>query len=152
MRGTQTRPDQTLGSAPTQYSGGTITWQLPDTSFSPTTRKPLLLYFSNHRAKEAAAGSLPPALVAIARITPSRAVPPANRLDSRPLVASSLLQATSCKLQATNSCLFPGTVCGGSSNSEAEEAYRYHRLVFFFLGKRKKKGTKREEAHHPSPK
>lgn len=149
MRGTQTRPDQTLGSAPTQYSGGTITWQLPDTSFSPTTRKPLLLYFSNHRAEEAAAGSLPPALSP--SLESRRPEQCRRRIDSTQ-DPSWLHHTTSYKLQATNSCLFPGTVCGGSSKSEAEEAYRYHRLVFFFLGKRKKKGTKREEAHHPSPK
>lgn len=59
-----------------------------------------------------------------------------------------------------NGCLFPSNprhrLRGGSSNSEAEEAYRYLDFLLFFKEKKEEKeakqGTKRQEAHHPSPK
>lgn len=130
----------------TQYSGRTITsfsippfshhQQIAATVLAINELKRLLLVYLSRA-------------VAIARTTPSRGVPPANRLDQRPLVASLSLPIQAC---------FPYNpshrLRGVSSNSEEEEAYLDYR--FFFSQKKSKrkerKGTKREEAHHPSPK
>lgn len=141
MRGTQTRPAPRFCAANSIFRRHHH--KLPDPSFfSPPANR--CSHSSNQRAEEAATGPLCRA-VAIARTTPSRGVPPANRLDQRPLVASSSLP-----IQATTACIPPNPrhrLRGVLSSPEAEEVHPY---CHFFLKKKlekRKKSTKKKKRH-----